>query len=752
MSERKNSSKRNSLESSLRELQRTSELSSIVTQTHPLDDEGIEELVIRLGEELELTTAIALLVDSPPGAQAWTQRCVAGYGIGRASLEEITLPMPVLRNLLHEGPAVRPLAIHKRLGSVHAILSERRDPAEEAWLVPLRTNTHLHGVLLVAVHDRALTPEEHALLEALGHQAGRALDHAYTVRRLATSEERLQLAVDATHDGVFDWDIEKNTLHTTPQWRLLTGVKDRPGLGLEDWLHRIHPADRKEVQQGLDSHIRGETPRFEAEYRVVHEDDEVLWLHGRAIVILDNEGAPRRVVGSQCDITKRKHAELELQYLATHDLITDLPNRMMLLREGALALEAIPEGNHILAVLTVDAFSMVNDVVGYSGGDQLLCDLRDRLQPIIREQDTLARLQGDIFAIFHRDLPQSVNSEALWRRLTECLSRPFEYGGRHIHLSMSAGFSQFRGREPSVQNLLQDAHTALYHARRQGRESHELFRPGMRVQAIENWELMAELPSALLNSELSLVYQPIMNMKNGLISGFEALLRWNHPKRGNVPPGVFIPLAQDSGMIVAVGREVLRMAADQAHKWHAAEMPHLPLSVNLAPEQFSQGEIVQAIQEEIEAHDLPSGALKFEITEHTLMNPADDPSKAIQSIQDLGCEVVIDDFGTGYSSLNYLIKLGVNGLKLDRSFVMGLDRDPQQQRVVGAVIRLAHNLDLQVTAEGIEHDQDRIVLQALGCDRGQGFLFHRPMKPEAATALLAGSPGSALPDQRSGAA
>jgi len=740
------------LENTLRELQQITALTSFVSQNHPLDDEGIEALVTRLAEEQDFATILAVMIHAHPGAEPWTQRCVGGYGIGRISLDDITLPLDQLRGLRGQGSAARPLVTSPEMGTLHALLNEGSSSSQEAWMVPLGTSEQLHGVLIIGLLGRSMEPTEHTLLKELAHHTGRALNHAFTVHRLASSEERLRLAVNATHDGVFDWDIEENRLHTSEQWRLLTGMGPKPTLIFEDWMNRIHLDDRPMVQRSLDAHIRGDNARFESEYRVRHTDGRILWIHGRARVVRDDDGAPCRVVGSECDITQRKQAELELQYAATHDLTTELPNRILLLREAQQALASEPEGNHILAVLTVDAFSIVNDVVGYSGGDQLLCELRDRLLPMTSERDTLARLQGDIFAIFHRDLPESVHAESLWRRITECLSRPFEYGGRHIHLSMSAGFSLFRGQKPNVQDLLQDAHTALYHARRQGRESHEVFRPGMRVKAIENWELMAELPSALLNSELSLVYQPIMNMKSGLIAGFEALLRWNHPRRGNVPPAMFIPLAQESGMIVAVGREVLRMAADQAKRWHDAGLPHLPLSVNLAPEQFFQGEIVEEIQHAIETRALPAGSLKFEITEHTLMDPADAPHTAIQRIQELGCDVVIDDFGTGYSSLNYLIKLGVNGLKLDRSFVMGLDRDPQQQRVVGAVVRLAHNLDLEVTAEGIEHDQDRIVLQALGCDRGQGYLFHRPLPAETATSLLKGSPGSALPSQKSGAA
>ena len=430
--------------------------------------------------------------------------------------------------------------------------------------------------------------------------------------------------------------------------------------------------------------------------------------------------------------------EDELAFLATHDALTGLPNRTLILDRVEQMLARSTRSQTPVAALFVDLdnFKQINDTFGHAVGDELLRAVTARLGGVIRDADALGRLGGDEFVVISEELSLSVGPELIAERLLDALSHPFNLGeGRATRVSVTASIGIAMGERISAEELLRDADIAMYRAKWDGRNRYVVFETGMQDTIQKRMELEMDLRDALEGGEFFLAYQPTVDLSDMSPTGVEALIRWKHPSRGIVQPDDFVPLLEDTGLIVDVGRWVLREACVQGAVWRAAGYP-IGMAVNVSARQLDTDQIVIDIEEALSHSGLDPSALTIEITETTLMRNADDTSRRLTEIKQLGVRIAIDDFGTGYSSLAHLQRFPVDALKIDRSFIFGLRHNQEGETLVRTLVQLGKALSIETFAEGIEQQQDLALLQDENCDTGQGFLFARPLDAEATEAFL----------------
>jgi diguanylate cyclase (GGDEF)-like protein/PAS domain S-box-containing protein len=469
-----------------------------------------------------------------------------------------------------------------------------------------------------------------------------------------------------------------------------------------------------------------------------------LWQHHE---LCDRDGAPYFI--SQCvDISTRKHAESELAFQAHHDSLTGLPNRALFLARLSAEVErrSGEQGAVAVAFIDIDNFKVINDSLGHGSGDRLLGSVAQRLGRVLRDGDVVARFGGDEFTVLMRDIADEAHALRIADRMVSALRPPFVLDGEQRFLSVSVGLRLTGPSAEQPEELLRDADAAMYRAKELGKGRTELFDASMRARAVERLDLESGLRHALERDEFRLVYQPEVALPEGRIIGVEALLRWDHPVHGVVSPMTFIPIAEQSGLIVPIGEWVLREACEQAMRWRATGHADLIMSVNLSPRQLGTVDLVGTIAAVLADTGLEPGALCLEVTETALMADVTGASEALQELKALGVKLAIDDFGIGYSSLQTLKQLlPVDVLKIDKSFVDGLMENDEDHAIVHAVIRLAQSLGLAAVAEGVEHLEQAVELGELSCAFAQGYHFAKPQDPDSISALLAGAEPAAPP-------
>lgn len=449
----------------------------------------------------------------------------------------------------------------------------------------------------------------------------------------------------------------------------------------------------------------------------------------------------------QEEVAERQQAEERVMHLANHDALTGLPNRRLLIDRLGQALALAHRENHQVAVLfmDLDRFKTINDSLGHMKGDALLQNVARRLSETLREGDTVSRLGGDEFVIVLPSLDQPKAAEKVALKLVDALAPPIDLGGQELRVSASIGISLFPEDGRDTETLLRNADSAMYHAKDMGRNNYQFFMEQMNVAAAERLRLENDLHRALERHEFELHFQPRVSVANGLACGIEALIRWRHPERGLVLPEHFIPVAEDTGLIVPIGEWVINEACRQGTAWCAAGLPKLPVAVNLSPRQFRQSNLVDTVARAIERYGWPCKLLELEITEGVLMQQTSETLKTLEALNRLGVGLAIDDFGTGYSSLSYLKRFPVDFLKIDQSFVRDIAVDPDDATIVTAIIGLAHNLGLTVVAEGVENASQLDFIRDAGCDEAQGYHIGRPMPAgQLAEWLLANRPSGSL--------
>ncbi|HZD60788.1 MAG TPA: PAS domain S-box protein [Anaerolineae bacterium] len=482
-------------------------------------------------------------------------------------------------------------------------------------------------------------------------------------------------------------------------------------------------------------------PIIANECTIKRKDGEVRTISKNADLVRDINGSVTGGVESFEDITERKQAEEMIRYMAYYDPLTDLPNRVLLNDRLTLALANAHRNNRMLALLflDLDSFKTINDTLGHTVGDQLLQDVAGRLRKCLREGDTIARLGGDEFTLLLPQIDHAEDAAKVAQRVVEVLEPPFNFEDREFHVTTSIGIALYPSDGEDAQTLLKNADIALYRAKEQGRNNYQLYTPILNAKAFERLAIENSLRRALEREEFVIYYHPQVDLNSQKVVGMEALLRWQHPDRGLISPSDFIPIAEETGLIIPIGEWVLRTACEQNKAWRDAGYSPIRVAVNLSARQFQQRRLVETIEQILKGTLLESNYLELEITESTIMKDTDAAITTLHRLKEMGIKVSIDDFGTGYSSLSNLKRFPIDTLKIDRSFVRDITVDPDDAAIATAIITLAHSLHLKVVAEGVETFEQMELLHSLECDEMQGYIFSHPLPVEEATELLAGA-------------
>jgi diguanylate cyclase (GGDEF)-like protein/PAS domain S-box-containing protein len=563
-------------------------------------------------------------------------------------------------------------------------------------------------------------------------------------RKLRESEERYALAVRASNDGIWDWNLKTNEIYFSPRWKQMLGYDEEEiGTDPNEWFKLVHPDDRKRVQADLVSHLKGLTSHFECEYRMQQADASYLWVLSRGLAVRDPEGAPYRMAGSQADITPRKLAEERLAHDAVHDALTGLPNRILFLDRLQNRIERTkrsPDDLFAVMFIDLDRFKLVNDSLGHSYGDQLLVTVAKRLQQCLRPQDTISRLSGDEFAILLDVVKDVGDVRRVADRIKGQLKTTTALGTIERSPTASIGIVLFNREYTTAGELLRDADSAMYYAKAMGGDQHQIFDNAMHISAIELIRLEGELKRAVERKEWLIHYQPIISLASGKLVGAEALVRWAHPRRGVLPPQEFIHVAEETSLILQIGEYVMQSACRQAKMWRDAGHPNFWVSVNISGRQFQDKGLVGKVTRVLSETGLPSSGLRLEITESIAVRDREYTVRIMNELNRLGVHTSLDDFGTGYSSLSYLKQFPLKVLKIDQSFVQDIQINPKNESLITAIISMARSLGLEVVAEGVEKDEQLAFLRAQLCDGVQGFLLSHPMPGEELSKMLGKTP------------
>jgi len=559
---------------------------------------------------------------------------------------------------------------------------------------------------------------------------------------LIAARERYALAVAGANDGIWDWNVLTGEVYYSPRWKSMLGYEDSdlPG-SVAAWINLLHPDDRTRVEHTMEAHRIGASAMFESEHRMRHRDGTYRWILNRGLAVRGPDGTATRIAGSQTDITYNK----------VSDPLTGLPNRVYFTDKLIRAFERRrrdPDHRFAVLFLDLDRFKMINDSLGHLAGDQLLILISERLRNGVQARSsaaecTVARLSGDEFAVLLEGVGQEDAAAAAYSvgsQLIHDFSLPFILDGREIFSGVSIGVASDTGSYSNPSEILRDADIAMYRAKAAGKSRCEIFDSAMRAQAVSRLELDTDLRKAVDRNEFVVYYQPKFLMPDERLQGFEALVRWVHPTRGLLPPAEFIPIAEETGLILPVGSLVLREACRQMHHWQVT-YPHFSdgiVSVNISPRQFMLPDLAGMIAAVLNETGLKASSLSLELTESVLIGDTEKVLGTLTQLRALGIGLQIDDFGTGYSSLSYLHRFPFDTVKIDRSFIANIDCS-EGAAIVKTIITLAENLGMKVIAEGVETRRQMALLRLLGCHDGQGYWFSRPVPASLAEVIIGSS-------------
>ncbi|EIJ45942.1 diguanylate cyclase/phosphodiesterase with PAS/PAC sensor domains protein [Herbaspirillum sp. GW103] len=562
---------------------------------------------------------------------------------------------------------------------------------------------------------------------------------------LQEAERRYRSIFENAIEGVFQTTPDGTYIAVNPALARIYGYHSPEDLivGLRDIRHQLYvePERRSEFMRLMEQ--QGSVSNFES--RVYRRDGDIIWISENARAVYDDGGTLVCYEGTVEAITERKLYEAEMRHHATHDALTGLPNRNMLHEHLQRAIQAARQKGGLTAVVFVDLdqFKFINDSLGHQVGDELLKTVAQRLQACLRDTDMVARQGGDEFVlVLQNQTGGELGIAEVMQRILAAVARPWQAGDREFQVTASIGVSRYPIDGKDVETLLKQADSAMYRAKEQGRNNFQFFAPWMDTQVSNRLEMLINLRRALDQDEFKLYYQPKLSLKDGSVIGAEALIRWQSPEQGMVPPDRFIPFAEEAGLILPIGEWVLRSACHQNKRWQEAGLPTIPVAVNLSPRQLNQS-LPEFVAGVLEQSGLAASCLELEITENVVMKDAEKSVATLHALKRLGLQISVDDFGTGYSSLSYLRRFPVDALKIDKSFVRDIARDADSAAIVKAVISLAHILNLRVIAEGVEDEEQYAFLKENACDEVQGYLFGKPMTVEDFTAWLTRQAGSA---------
>jgi diguanylate cyclase (GGDEF)-like protein/PAS domain S-box-containing protein len=570
------------------------------------------------------------------------------------------------------------------------------------------------------------------------------MQHAFSggiTTSIVSDVERRALALTGAGDMIWDWDVTVDKVFTSGETEHLLGMKRGTLEGsAARWLEVLHPQDRDRFRAALDGLLEQRRGRLAQDFRLRTVDGHYIWLTLKARPVVGSDGEVVRLVGTLTDVTEFKTAEERLLHDAVHDNLTGLPNRELFLDRLDAAL-GFARGDSMIRptvmVVDLDRFKQVNDSVGIAVGDSILLTLARRLGRLLKPQDTLARLTGDQFGLLLVSEREPERITAFADTIRRTLRAPITFNDREILLTASIGLVLTDNDPPKKEDILKDAELAMYHAKRIGGDRIVVFKPAMRARRSDRLTLETELRRALERKEISLLYQPIIRLEDRSCAGFEALLRWDHPKLGRLSPSEFIAIAEEIGLIVDLGLFALESTAKQLAAWQRSVRGREPVfaSVNVSSRQLLRRDLIQDLRAVLSRSALARGTLKLEITESIVMENPEYAAQMLTRMRELGAGLSLDDFGTGHSSLSYLQRFPFDTIKIDQSFVRTTTRG-KRPVILRSIIALAHDLGMDVVAEGAETDSDAVELYQLGCEYAQGYAFGYPMTADEASKLL----------------
>lgn len=599
-------------------------------------------------------------------------------------------------------------------------------------------------------HHRLILDVHHSETEWHGQPVHILTLHDITARRQAEAslqaiEERYALAAEGANDGLWDWDMQQNHIYFSPRWLDMVGLSQDDAIeSPEAWFDLVHPEDLDGLTKSIENHLNGLTAHLIYSYRLRHKDGGYRYMLCRGRYVADKDGIPYRMAGSQTDITRQKDAEQQLRHDMLHDSLTGLPNQTLFLDRLQALFNLYKRQTTLrfgLVYVDLDNFKLINDSLGHMQGDRLLVKVARRLKSCMRPSDSIARLGGDEFAMILTNTSEAIDAMRVAERITETLEKPFDLEGEEVFMSSSIGIALANEAYLRPEDMLRDADTAMYRAKHNGKNGYAIFSQDMHQAAIKRLKIETELRRAISDHQLEPYFQPIVDMRSEQVAGFETLVRWIHPQRGLITPGDFIPVSEETGLIIPLGEQVLDMACRYRGAWASAlaHCPDIYISVNLSPRQLNHADLPARVLRVIEEHALDPANVRLEITETVLMQNADQALRILTQFRDMNLKIYLDDFGTGYSSLSYMHKFPIDVLKIDQSFVGRIDQEGDKARkIIEIILNLARTLGIDVVAEGIETDTQLAMLRDMGCPYGQGYYFAKPLKPNDAFSLLTG--------------
>jgi two-component system CheB/CheR fusion protein len=555
---------------------------------------------------------------------------------------------------------------------------------------------------------------------------------------LKASLEREKLALTFADVGTFEWDIRANRIVSSDIALHLLGLSGTsPEMDFNAMRGAVHDDDRKLFDDAIRVCLAGHG-NLDLEYRVRWPDGTIHWLHTKGDVQTDAEGIARRMLCLSQDITQRRETDERVRFIAHHDALTGLPNRTLLRDRLQQAINGGRRHKSRVAVLFIDLdhFKTVNDSLGHQIGDQLLQGVANRLRTCTRDTDTLCRQSGDEYIVVLPGVRDSGEAAHVATKIVETLSAPYHLEGHELTVTPSIGISIYPEDGDSIDVLVRNADAAMYHAKGSGRSNFQFFTPEMNARATERLAIATQLRRALSRAELRVYYQPQYDVDTGRLVGAEALVRWLHPERGLLLPETFIPVAEESDLVIEMGKWVLQEACAQNRRWQDQGLRSIPVAVNFSPLQFRRMNVIQTVSHALHESGLTAECLEIELTERAIMSDADESAATLRDLHKLGIRLAVDDFGTGYSSLSYLMRFPIDKLKIDRSFVLALPTDVGAAAIVRAVINLGHSLNLEIVAEGVETERQLDFLRKAQCSSFQGFLAQPALSPEQFGQLL----------------
>ena len=558
---------------------------------------------------------------------------------------------------------------------------------------------------------------------------------------LYVEKERAVVTLNSIGDAVLCTDISGKISYLNLVAETMTGWCREEAIGkpLAEVFRIIDGATRKTARDPMEMAVeQNRTVGLTVNCVLIRRDGYESAIEDSAAPIHDRGG---RVIGAVIvfhDVSAARAMTHQMTHSAQHDVVTNLPNRLLLNDRISQSIALARRQNRPIAVifLDLDRFKYINDSLGHAVGDQLLQSVSKRLLAGVRGSDTVSRLGGDEFVILLSEIAYPEDAATSARKILLSLNAPHSVGGQDLHIDGSIGISVYPEDGEDAETLIKNADTAMYHAKENGRNNFQFFKAEMNVRAVERQSLEGSLRRALERKEFLLHYQPKVNLETGEITGVEALIRWRQPDRGLVPPSQFVPIAEDCGLIIQIGRWVLREACRQARAWQDAGLPPVPITVNVSAVEFRDNGFVESVRRTLSETGLEARYLGLELTEGVLMEDAESTAAVLQELKVMGVQLAVDDFGTGYSSLSYLRQFPIDVLKIDQSFVNQITADPDDSSIVSAIISMGKSLKHLVVAEGIETQEQRAYLQAQRCVEGQGYLFSRPLAAAQFAQLL----------------